>query len=77
MESRPRQEYKGVKKTNTKVMSNGGDVCWKYNSRNGCKRTAIPGGCKTNHKEFSHACNVWMKDRNKYCLLPHSRRDHK
>ena len=56
---------------------NGKEVCFFYNSREGCKRQPIPGGCRAERKEYAHACNIWVKTKMAYCLLPHSRRDHK
>ena len=79
MESRPRTDNTGKErlKTHTKPMIHGKELCFDFNSRQGCKRTSIPGGCKTYKREVAHACNVWVKAKSAYCLLAHGRKDHK
>ena len=63
---------------NSSAYINGREVCNHYNLKDGCRRPAIPGGCKAdNKKEYAHACNVWVKAKSAFCLLPHSSKDHK
>ena len=82
LEARPRHEGSrdttGSRDNNRrKTMHNGREVCFHFNSREGCKRPTIPGGCKLDKKEFSHACLAWSKEKKAYCLLPHSKVNHK
>ena len=68
--------YSKERRKNVPYM-NGKEVCYVFNSRDGCKKQTVNGGCKVGKKEFSHACNIWVKNKSAYCLLPHSRKDHK
>ena len=82
LESRPNtnrvdKDPRDRKKTHDKPMIRGLDVCWDFNSKHGCKRPTIPGGCKTDKREFAHACNIWVKAKSAYCLMPHGRKFHK
>ena len=78
-ESSSRGDTRDKKKPagSSKPMVNGRELCWEYNSKQGCKRMAIHGGCKNYSKEFAHACNVWVKNKSSYCLMSHCRKDHK
>ena len=73
LEHRPRQNREKPKV----AMHNGREVCFHFNSREGCKRPTIAGGCKSEKKEFSHVCIMWVKAKNGYCLQSHAKRDHR
>lgn len=48
-------------------------VCFQFN-RGGCKRTTKGAGCDDGRGGmFSHVCNFWDNQANKYCLQPHPR----
>ena len=64
------------KKSYERPKVNNRELCFDYNSRNGCKRTPTPGGCKIGYKEYAHACAVYVKDKAAYCLKAHPRKDH-
>ena len=75
--TRTDRDTRDRKKTHDKPMVRGLDVCWDFNSKHGCKRPTTPGGCKTDKKEYAHACNIWVKSKSAYCLMPHGRKSHR
>ena len=81
LEAKPRMDNRmnnrENKKNFTKPLLNGKELCFEYNSRTGCKRTTVPGGCKVGYKEYAHACAIWLKDKSSYCLMSHPRKYHK
>ena len=77
LETRPKTDQKDRRMSNSKPMIHGRDVCWDFNSKNGCKRQTIPGGCKADKREYANACNVWVKAKAAYCLMNHGRKDHR
>ena len=78
LENKPRQDVRDNRDSKRKpAIHNGREICFGFNTKEGCKRTAITGGCKSYNKEFAHVCNVYLKSKSGYCLLPHGRRDHK
>ena len=77
MENRPKTMKKDNNKKNyNRPEVNNRELCFDFNSRNGCKRTPTPGGCKVGYKEYAHNCSVYMKDKAAYCLKAHPRKDH-
>ena len=77
LENKPKTSNRdSTRKNYERPKVNGRELCFEYNSRNGCKRTPTPGGCKVGYKEYAHACAVYVKDKAAYCLKNHARKDH-
>ena len=84
LENKPRGDPRGDPRSDQRdkrknAVFGGKEVCFHYNSREGCRRAPTTGGCKTadNRKEYAHVCNVWVKSKSGYCLLAHAKKDHK